>query len=740
MTAGQAAGGLERTPGRVGSDLRTVGWKDARTGRPVLNPSTVNIARGEVVRDPGRDAERAAAMERQKRIEGMSTGISARTGKQIKRQPVPAAERRRLSQERAARLDRDRSAGEALAHLVEHIENTDGQPDRMDLIRERADALQAQGLPAEVARAVATAHTSQEALSVLRTAAAGHHIELIGKPGRSGGGFDRARHAPVGGDITPGEQVTVIRPEVVWTDPKTGERLQIARAVVVPSGGTLDNSRVPLQASSMIETTSHVRPVPKVTGYVKGREIRPGMVINAADLLPMHEKQGATTGENPNPRGHQQWIRVGMIGNSNTPGFKEYEGQGTLTGGMYIVVDQNGRAVGRMSANTIAETTDLPIEPKAQINQVRMPIKIKVRNKVTGEDEIRDSVTVVGVPSKHAQEELGLPEPRFLREGVLDPNDPNYGLNGSRPKGTKQPFGPRVEGTRSREEAAADRTRRREVYASGEEERARRLAEEKAAKKAEAAAEEAKRREESDRKMADYREEQRRKFLRAKHQTMAEIIAAGGREEHDWETSQDTFNTDVDGLIRKELKRNRGAVNDLARAYGVKWRGKSEDEKIDAVIAAVKAGRTPDEEVDAPQVKAPVSETAKATAAEVRRNAGIKKNFERLRELLVRGDSREARFHLDFSMSDNATAQLAESFGLQGLSGNALREALFEAIREGQTPNIDLNALELLSTDELKAKARGLVDVPLSGKSRQELIDLIRGNAPGAGRAPGGKA
>ncbi|HEX8107015.1 MAG TPA: hypothetical protein VF516_04765 [Kofleriaceae bacterium] len=691
----------------------------------MLNPSMVDIARGNVVRDPGRDAARAAAMAQSA---GQASG-AVRT---------PAAERRRLSQERAARLDRDRSAGEALAHLVEHIENTDGQPDRMDLIRERGDALQAQGLPAEVARAVATAHTSQEALSVLRTAAAGHHIELIGKPGRSGGGFDRARHAPVGGDITPGEQVTVIRPEVVWTDPKTGERLQIARAVVVPSGGTLDNSRVPLQASSMTETTSHIGPVPKVTGYVKGREIRPGMVINAADLLPMHEKQGATTGENPNPRGHQRWIRVGMIGNSNTPGFKEYEGQGTLTGGMYIVVDQNGRAVGRMSANTIAETsTDVPIEPKAQINQVRMPIKIKVRNKVTGEDEIRDSVTVVGVPSKHAQEELGLPEPQFLREGVLDPKDPNYGLNGSRPKGIKQPFGPRVEGARSREEAAADRTRRREIYASGEEERARRLAEEKAAKKAEAAAEEAKRREESDRKMADYREEQRRKFLRTRHQAMTEIIAAGGREEHDWETRQDTFNTDVNGLIRKELKRNRGAINDLARAYGVKWRGKSEDEKIDAVIAAVRAGKTPNEEIDAPQVKAPVSETAKASAAEQRRNAGIKKNFERLRDLLVKGDHREARFHLDFSMSDNATAQLAESFGLQGLSGSALREALFEAIREGQTPNIDLGALELLSTDELKARAKRLVDVPLSGRSRQELIDLIRGNTP-RGRMPGG--
>jgi hypothetical protein len=435
----------------------------------------------------------------------------------------------------------------------------------------------------------------------------------------------------------------------------------------------------------MTTNTTSAGPVPKVTGYVKGREIRPGMVINAADLLPMHERQGATTGENPNPRGHQDWIRVGMIGNSNTPGFKEYEGGGTLTGGMYIVVDQSGRPVGRMSANTIAETsTDVPVVSAAQINQVRMMVKGKDRR--TG--QTIEVPTVVGVPSKHAQEELGLPAPRFLREGVLDPADPNYGLDANHPEPTKRPFGRRVQGTRTAAEAAADRTRRREIYAASEPERAARLAEEKARKTEEAKAEQARQREESDRKMADYREERRRELLRTRHQTMAEIIAAGGRKEYDWETRQDTFNTDVNGLIRKELKRNPGAINDLARAYDVKWRGKSESEKIDGVIAAVKAGKIPNEEIDAPKAKAPVDEAAKAMAAAKRRVTAITKNFEAIKERLDAGDEENASFHLRVLMSDNQVAQLAEAFGFGELSGKALREALFEAIRAGRTPDV----------------------------------------------------
>jgi len=451
-----------------------------------------------------------------------------------------------------------------------------------------------------------------------------------------------------------------------------------------PGGVSLDTSRVPMKDGGMTETPTAAGPVPKVTGYVKGREIRPGMVINAADLLPMHERQGATTGENPNPSGHQQWIRVGMIGNSNTPGFKEYEGGGTLTGGMYIVVDQSGRPVGRMSANTIAETTDLPTVHEAQINQVRMPVK--VRDKRT--DEIRDSFTVVGVPSRHAQEELGLPAPRFLREGVLDPNDPSYGVNGDHPKGTKQPFGGHVQGTRTREEAAADRTRRREVYAAGEEERARRLAEEKARKREEDAAQQAKQREETDKRIAEDREQRRRKFLRDRHQVLRGIIDAGGRERYDYEQRKDVFNSDVDGLLRAEIKSYRGAINDLARAYDVKWRGKNDDEKIDAIIAAVKANKTPNEEVDAPKVKAPVDEAAKATAAAKRRRAAITKDFDQLKGYLDAGDESNASFHLRVLMSDSAVARLAEAFGFGELSGKLLREALFEAIRAGRTPDL----------------------------------------------------
>jgi hypothetical protein len=450
-----------------------------------------------------------------------------------------------------------------------------------------------------------------------------------------------------------------------------------------PGGTTLDTSRVPMKDGGMTETPTATGPVPKVAGYVKGREIRPGMVINAADLLPMRERQGATTGENPNPRGHQQWIRVGMIGNSNTPGFKEYEGGGTLTGGMYIVVDQSGRPVGRMSANTIAETTDLPVVHQAQINQVRMMVPFRDKH-----GDMREQPVVVGVPSRHAQEELGLPAPRFLREGVLDPADPNYGQGGTFPGGTKQPFGGYVQGTRTREEAAADRTRRREVYAAGEEERARRLAEEKARKREEAAAEQAKAREETDKRLAEDREQRRRKFLRDRHQVFRGIIDAGGRERYDYGQRKDVFNSDVDGLLRAEIKSYRGAINDLARAYDVKWRGRSDDEKIDAIIAAVKADKTPNEEIDAPKVKAPVDEAAKATAAAKRRRAAITKDFDQLKGYLDAGDDDNASFHFRVLMSDNAVTRLAEAFGLGELSGKPLRDALFEAIRAGRTPDL----------------------------------------------------
>jgi hypothetical protein len=226
------------------------------------------------------------------------------------------------------------------------------------------------------------------------------------------------------------------------------------------------------------------------------------------------------------------------------------------------------------------------------------------------------------------------------------------------------------------------------VYAAGEEERARRLAEEKARKREEDAAQQAKQREETDKRIAEDREQRRRKFLRDRHQVMRNIIDAGGRERYDYEQRKDVFNSDVDGLLRAEIKSYRGAINDLARAYDVKWRGKSDDEKIDAIIAAVKANKTPNEEIDAPKVKAPVDEVAKATAAAKRRRAAITKDFDLLKGYLAVGDDDNASFHLRVLMSDNAVVRLAEAFGFGELSGKPLREALFEAIRAGRTPDL----------------------------------------------------
>lgn len=249
------------------------------------------------------------------------------------------------------------------------------------------------------------------------------------------------------------------------------------------------------------------------------------MLLNAADLLPMHESQGNTTGENPNPLGHQEWIRVGMVGNTNTTGFKELYGSGTLTGGMYVVVDQSGRPVGRMSANTIAETSDESFEPKAKLVMVKVPVTKRKKDGST-----QTSYALYGAPSAYAQQELGLPAPRMTKHhgiDVLDPNDPHYGPEGSIPDATKQPFGTHTRGARTPEEAAADRAKRRDEYAAAEPIRAARRAEEEAQRRADAAAQKVIDKAAADVRQKEQRAQADRNWLESKKEWVARQIASG---------------------------------------------------------------------------------------------------------------------------------------------------------------------------------------------------------------------
>jgi hypothetical protein len=468
----------------------------------------------------------------------------------------------------------------------------------------------------------------------------------------------------------------------------------------------LDTSRVPGDTKSMTanddskspfktgQTTPAAGPVPAVEGYVKGREVRPGMLINAADLLDMSESQGYTSGENPNPLGHAEWVRVGMIGNTNTPGFKEAYGSGTLTGGMYVILDSSGKAVGRMSANTIVEMSgNVEGHDAHALDTLRMPAKVPRKVVKRGLDgqlhdvtEMVDGFVPVHVPSKAAREELGLPAPKLRSDGILDPADPNYGAKATHPTPAHRPFGGPVPGTRSRAEAAADRAKRRDVYASGEDERARRRAEAKAREREQAAADLAQREAAAEVTRAERRETDRRKSLRDWNTKIREIIDAGGESRYDPARRERVLNTDIDAIIHEQLRRyGEDLTKRLARAYGVKWRGRQRNDMVDDIIAAVKAGKTPDEEVDAPKVKPELPEADKIAAADKRRRNGITKDFEEIRT----SADRDASFHLNVMMSDNARSRLAEAFHLVGLTGRALSDAIIEAIKAGQKPDLD---------------------------------------------------
>lgn len=443
------------------------------------------------------------------------------------------------------------------------------------------------------------------------------------------------------------------------------------------------------------QVAGNTEPVPTTTGYVKGNEVRPGMLVNAADLLPMHESQGNTSGENPNPRGHARWVRVGLIGNTNDPAYKSYNSNRSLTGGMYVVFDQSGHPVGRMSANTIAEANTEDVKPEAALVAVRMPIKI--RNPKTG--EVRDGYAQVMVPSAHAQQEQGLPAPKMLREGVLDPTDPNYGKGGSRPRGNEGLFGGHVQGNRTHEEAVAERARRRDVYASGEEERARRRAEEEAKRREERRIEREQEAKVAKAKQDARLEQYRRDGITRDHESLVNRLA-----EPDGETRAKEF---------FRLISDRG-VKRHAEEYGVKTRGRgvTRETMIDGIVQAVKDGKQPDYEIHAPKPEltgdaAAEAEAKKIATADKRRRTSVMKNFDELKKAIHldevdpqtnwRGKpDRRADFHYGLMMSDMQISQLAEALGLDNLTGQALREAIFEAIRQGRVPNLDAHPVTAL--------------------------------------------
>lgn len=490
----------------------------------------------------------------------------------------------------------------------------------------------------------------------------------------------------------------------------------------------VDTKRVSVQASDMTanDKTPHtdelirlrnqgrereqgIGPTPEVTGYVKGREVRPGMLINAADLLPMHERQGSTTGENPNPLGHAEWVRVGLVGNTNEKGFRQW-GYGTLTGGMYVVLDTSGRPVGRMSANTIAEMSgSLDGAPAHMLDTVRMPAKVAktvTKRGPNGEKiettEMVDGFEAVHVPSKAAQEELGLPAPKMRSNGILDPADPHYGANATHPTPAHRPFGEPVKGSRTRAEAAADRAKRREVYASGETERAQRRAEEEARRKADAAVEREQERIEAERLAAVNRERYRRDTITRRHEQLRRDLAYANPEIYD-RSINDVRPGTPEEYAAQRLTQGSSDLKWLASAYGLKTRGTTVQEQADAIVAAVKAGKTPDLDVGAPKVlgetEQAAAEAKKIATAEKRRRNQITDNFNALKAGAAaddvnprtywngRPDPRAEGHYGD--MSDTQRRQLAEAFGLENLTGGLLREAILEAIRSGRTPDLD---------------------------------------------------
>lgn len=141
---------------------------------------------------------------------------------------------------------------------------------------------------------------------------------------------------------------------------------------------------------------------------------------------------------------------------------------------------------------------------------------------------------------------------------------------------------------------------------------------------------------------------------------------------------------------------------------GMKTRGKgvTRETMINGIIEAVKGGKQPDYEIHAPKPEltgdaAAEAEAKKIATADKRRRTSVMKNFEELRTALRLDETnpqtnwrgkpdRRADFHYGVMMSDTQIRQLAEAYGLEGLTGQALRDAVFEAIREGRIPDLEL--------------------------------------------------
>jgi hypothetical protein len=443
------------------------------------------------------------------------------------------------------------------------------------------------------------------------------------------------------------------------------------------------------------DTAPAAGPLPKVTGYAKGREVEAGMLINAADLLPMHESQGNTTGENPNPLGHADWVRVGLVGNTNTPEYRSYNSNRSLTGGMYVVFDQAGHPVGRMSANTIAEVNTADNQPKAALDIVRMPVKVKVKvNDGFGKSHIeeRDGFEMAHVPSAFAQKEAGMPAPKMLRDGILDPSDPNYGKDARRPKPANRPHGPVVQGSRTREQYRADRKQRDAAYAASEPERAARRAEREAQRKADAAVTRQLEQAEAERKAAIAREQYRRDTITRRHNRILEDLASDNASVYDPKSGTVVPST-AEEMAAFSLTRGSSDLRWLAAAYGINARKMTLQEQSQAIAAAVKAGKTPDLEVGAPKVlgeaEQAAAEAKKIATADKRRRTTITKAIDALKAEIRTNDTYPTALEY---LGDNGLRQVAEAFhlgGMVGLSNRALREAIKEAVRNGQVPDLD---------------------------------------------------
>jgi hypothetical protein len=300
-----------------------------------------------------------------------------------------------------------------------------------------------------------------------------------------------------------------------------------------------------------------------------------------------------------------------------------------------------------------------------------------------------------------------MPAPKMLEDGILDPTDPHYAPGGNRPLPSKQPHGGFKQGNRTREQYRADREQRAAAYAASEPERARRRAELEAQRKAEAAAQREQERAAAEQAYEVRREQDRRTRLTRSHASILEDLADPNPVVYDRKLGTTRPATRPEEFAAYQLDRG-SDLTPLARAYGIKTRGVDRHDLAPKIVAAVKAGQQPDLEVDAPKV---LDESAQAEAdakkiatLDKRRRTGITKNIEEIRNDLARGIGtavgKERSFHLSF-LSDAQVQHLADAFGITGLTGRALRDAIIAAIEAGQTPDLDANPIT-----ELKKKSR----------------------------------